>query len=332
MSLTTVDTDAVATIEAEERIEGRTPLQLAWRRLRRDWVAIASAIVIIALILVAIFAPLLTHWFGYPPSQPNTNTGLDANGLPLAPSGKHLLGTDELGRDIFSRAVYGARVSLFVGLLATLLATVAGTTVGLLAGFVGGWLDSVISRFIEVVLSYPYLIVALVAAATIGPSETMEIAVIAFFSFSSIARVIRGQVISIKAKEFVEAARSLGASRLRIMVVDILPNLVAPIIVLSTLLIPVAIVFESTLTFLGAGIDIRTPSWGGMLSECTQYYRVAWWYLVVPSSLLLMTTLAFNLLGDGIRDALDPRGDVLGAARNKGRRRFRKAGRKEVSA
>jgi ABC-type dipeptide/oligopeptide/nickel transport system permease subunit len=262
--------------------------------------------VILLLLLGAIFAPLLTKWFGYPPTRTNTNTGLTPDGLPIGPSSKYLLGTDQLGRDIFSRAVYGSRISLFVGLVSTLLATVVGVSVGLIAGFVGGWVDATISRVLEIVLSFPYLIVALVAAATIGPSMTMEIAVISFFSFAAMARIVRGQVISIKAKEYIEAARSLGAGSFRIMMVDILPNLLAPVIVIATLLIPTAIVFESTLTFLGAGIDIRIPSWGGMLSESTQYYRYAWWYLFVPSGLLLITTFAFNLLGDGVRDALDP--------------------------
>jgi peptide/nickel transport system permease protein len=295
--------------EPARAIQGRTPWQLAWARLRRDKVAVISAVVIVLIILMAIFAPLLTHWFGMDPERTNPNTGLSADGLPLGPSAEHLFGTDGLGRDMFSRAVYGARVSLIVGLLSTLCATVVGVTVGLVAGYFGGWLDTVLSRLIEIVLSFPYLIVALVVAATIGPSMIMEIVVITFFSFSAMARIVRGQVISIKEKEYIEAARSLGASDLRIMAIDILPNLLAPVIVLVTLLIPQAIVFESTLTFLGAGVDIRVPSWGGMLAESMQFYRVAWWYLFVPGGLLLLTTLVFNLLGDGVRDALDPRSE-----------------------
>jgi peptide/nickel transport system permease protein len=312
MSLTELETEVIpADAEPTRAIQGRTPWQLAWGRLRQDKVAIISSVIIVLIILMAICAPLLTHWFGSDPTQTNTNTGLDADGLPIGPSADHLLGTDQLGRDIFSRAVYGARVSLEVGLLSTFFATIVGVTIGLLAGYFSGWADAAISRVLEIVLSFPYLIVALVAAATIGPSETMEIAVIASFSFAAMARIVRGQVIAIKAREFVEAARSLGASRLRIMVIDILPNLLAPVIVLATLLIPQAIVTESTLTFLGAGVDIRIPSWGGMLAESTQYYRVAWWYLFVPSGLLLLTTLVFNLLGDGVRDALDPRSERI---------------------
>ncbi|HEU5157577.1 MAG TPA: ABC transporter permease [Streptosporangiaceae bacterium] len=318
MSLTELETEvAPADAEPTRTIQGRTPWQLAWARLRQDKVAIISSIIIIVILLMAIFAPVLTHWFGTDPTKTNTNTGLDADGLPIGPSADHLFGTDHLGRDIFSRAVYGARVSLEVGLLSTFFATIVGVTIGLLAGYFSGWADAVISRLLEIVLSFPYLIVALVAAATIGPSKTMVIVVIASFSFAAMARIVRGQVIAIKAREFVEAARSLGASRLRILVIDILPNLLAPVIVLVTLLIPQAIVTESTLTFLGAGVDIRIPSWGGMLSESTQYYRVAWWYLFVPSGMLLLTTLVFNLLGDGVRDALDPRSERIMARAGK---------------
>jgi peptide/nickel transport system permease protein len=310
MSLIDLEAE-VPPAQAEEAraIKGRTPWQLAWARLRQDKIAIISAVVIILILLMAVCAPLLTHWFGTDPTKTNTNTGLDPDGLPIGPGAHHLLGTDELGRDIFSRAIYGARVSLEVGLISTLFATVIGVAIGLVAGYYSGWLDSALSRVLEIVLSFPYLIVALVVAATIGPSETGEICVITAFSFAAIARVVRGQVIQIKAREYIEAARSLGAGNLRIMVIDILPNLLAPVIVLATLLIPTAIVTESTLTFLCAGVDIRIPSWGGMLSESTQYYRVAWWYLFVPSGLLLLTTLAFNMLGDGVRDALDPRSE-----------------------
>jgi ABC-type dipeptide/oligopeptide/nickel transport system permease subunit len=332
MSLTELEAEiSPPDAEPTHTIQGRTPWQLAWARLRQDKVAILSAVIIVLIILMAIFAPVLTHWFGADPTTPDTNTGLDANGLPIGPGADHLLGTDELGRDLFSRAVYGARVSLEVGLLSTLFATVVGVTVGLIAGYFSGWLDAAVSRLLEIVLSFPYLIVALVAAATIGPSEKMEIIVIASFSFAAMGRIVRGQVIAIKAREFIEAARALGASRRRIIVIDILPNLLAPVIVLSTLLIPQAIVTESTLTFLGAGVDIRIPSWGGMLSESTQYFRVAWWYLFVPSALLLLTTLVFNLLGDGVRDALDPRSERLLAKAGKPAKASSRRGRQTRS-
>jgi peptide/nickel transport system permease protein len=316
VSITELDVAAEPTGEPTV-IQGKTPWQLAWYRLSRDKVAIVSAVVIVLIVLSAIFAPVLVHWWGYPPKATDTTHGLSDEGLPLGPGSKHLLGTDQLGRDLFSRAVYGARVSLIVGISATLLSTIFGTALGIVAGYIGGWVDAVISRFLEIALSFPYLIAALVLAATIGPSMTMEIFVIAFFSFAATSRVIRGQVIAIKAKEYIEAARSLGAGTLRIMFIDVLPNLVAPVIVLGTMSLPLAITFESTLTFLGAGTDIRTPSWGGMLSESTQYFRVAPMYLFVPGLLLLITTLAFNLVGDGVRDALDPSSDRVFAKAGK---------------
>jgi len=157
------------------------------------------------------------------------------------------------------------------------------------------------------VLSLPYLVFAIALIAVVGPGLPVSIAVIAFFSFASVGRIVRGQVLSITQKEFIEAARSLGASDLRIMFVDILPNVLAPVIVYATLLIPASIVFEATLSFLGLGVVPPTASWGGMLSESIQYYQVAWWYVVFPGAALLITTLAFNLLGDSVRDAFDPR-------------------------
>jgi peptide/nickel transport system permease protein len=167
--------------------------------------------------------------------------------------------------------------------------------------------DSVLSRFMDVVLSLPYLVFAIALVSLSGPSLTITIAVITFFSWASVGRIVRGQVLAIKEKEFIEAARSIGSSHLRIMFVDLLPNVVAPTIVYATMLIPLSIVFESTLSFLGIGVLPPTATWGNMLSEAIPYYRVAWWFVAFPGLALLITTMAFNLLGDSIRDALDPR-------------------------
>jgi peptide/nickel transport system permease protein len=208
---------------------------------------------------------------------------------------------------VLVRICYGARVSLLAGVAASVLAVAVGVVIGLLAGYFGGMLDTALARFMDVVLSLPYLVFAIALISVVGPGLTVSIAVIAFFSFASVGRVVRGQVLSIAQKEFVEAARSLGAGDLRIMFVDILPNVLAPVIVYTTLLIPLAIVFEATLSFLGLGVVPPTASWGGMLSESIQYYQVAWWYVVFPGAALLITTLAFNLLGDSVRDAFDPR-------------------------
>jgi peptide/nickel transport system permease protein len=304
-----------------QQIEGRSPMRLAWARLRKDRVAIASLIVIILLILMAVAAPLIGKWLGYQPDIGDRTYGTTVDGLPVGPSGRHLLGTDRLGRDVLVRTIYGARVSLLVGLTATAIATVAGVVVGTFAGYYGGPMDTFLSRMMDVTLSFPYLLMAVALAAAFGASTTLTIIVIAFFSFASIGRIVRGQVLSLKEREFVEAARSLGANRLRIMFVDIVPNLVAQVTVLASLTIPASIIFESTLSFLGAGADPRTPSWGNQLADATDVYQIAPWTLFVPAGALLLTTLAFNMLGDAVRDALDPRAERIFAAQKKNKKR-----------
>jgi peptide/nickel transport system permease protein len=223
---------------------------------------------------------------------------------------------------LFVRVLYGARLSLFVGLTTTAIATVAGVAVGLISGYFGGVVDALLARFIDTALAFPFLVLALSLAVRFGSSLTIVIGVISFFSWAAIARIVRGQTLSIKEKEYIEAARSLGASPWRIMFVHILPNLMAPVLVLATLSIPAAIVFESTLSYLGIGIQPPTASWGNILAAAQTYYQVAKWFLVIPALALLITTLAFNLLGDGVRDALDPRTERIFAAGRNRRRRF----------
>jgi peptide/nickel transport system permease protein len=294
---------------AGEAIEGRSPWQLAWVRLRHDKVAVGSSIVIGVIVLLALFAPLIAHLVGHGPNEQFRTTGLSPQGIPVGPGSTFLFGTDDLGRDVLVRVIYGARISLLVGVVASGLAVVVGVIVGLTAGYFGGPVDSVLSRFMDVVLSLPYLVFAIALVSLLGPSLTISVAVIAFFSWASVGRIVRGQVLSIKEREFVEAARSVGASHLRIMFVDILPNVLAPTIVYATMLIPLSIVFESTLSFLGIGVLPPTATWGNMLSESIAYYRVAWWFVAFPGLALLITTMAFNLLGDCLRDALDPGGN-----------------------
>jgi peptide/nickel transport system permease protein len=300
-------------------IQGRSPWRLAWRRLRRDKVAVASAVVIVVLAVAALAAPVIAALAGHPPNTPYPDNGLSATGLPVPPSGTFLFGTDNLGRDLLVRVVYGARISLLVGLAATAIATLAGVAVGMCAGYFGGVIDAVLARIVDSVLATPYVILALAIIIIFGsrvPSLVIVIGVIAFFSWAAIARVVRGQTLSIREKEYIEAARSIGAGPLRIMVVDILPNLIAPVLVLATLAIPNAIVFESTLSFLGVGIQPPTASWGNLLASA-QDFPEAWWFLLFPAGFLLLTTLAFNLLGDGIRDALDPRTERLFASKRR---------------
>ncbi|MGI8331902.1 ABC transporter permease [Actinomadura scrupuli] len=302
------------------RVRGKSPVQLAWARFRRDRLAVASIVVLALIAAFALAAPLLATWTGHAYDATYPRTGLDVDGLPRGPGGQFWLGADQLGRDVLVRAAYGARISLVVGISASLLATFFGVVFGVLSGFAGGATDTILARFMDITLALPYLLVAIVLATTfqvtsVVASLSMTILVIAFFSFAATGRILRGQVISIKEKEFVEAARSLGAGRLRIMFVDLLPNLIAQITVLASLLIPTAIVFEATLSFLGVGVRAPMPSWGSMLGEGSDVFETAWWLLAVPGVLLLLTTLSFNLLGDGIRDALDPRGDRLPGGR-----------------
>jgi peptide/nickel transport system permease protein len=293
--------------EPAKEIQGRSPWQLAWARLRQDRLAIVSAIVILFITLVAIFAPVIAHLVGHGPGDQYPFTALNSFGLPAGPSRTFLFGADDLGRDVLVRVAYGTRISLIAGVVASGLAVIVGGIVGMVAGYFGTVVDTALSRFMDVILSFPLLLFAIALVSIVGPSLIVSIAVIAFFSWAVVGRIIRGQTLSLREKEFVEAARSLGASDLRIIFVDILPNLVAPLIVYSTLLIPASIVFEATLSFLGLGVVPPTPTWGNMLSDALGYYKVAWWFIFFPGGALLLTTLAFNLLGDSVRDALDPR-------------------------
>jgi len=330
MSITEVSFQASQVTDAPVvAIEGRSQWQLTWRRLRSDKVAIASIFVILIIVLFAILAPVIAHLTGHPVDQAYTNTGESPDGLPVAP-GSHgfLLGTDEIGRDLLVRIAYGARISLFVGLLTTAIATIMGVTLGLMAGYFGGVVDAILARFFDAALAFPFIVLALALASVFHPSLSIVIGVIAFFSWAGISRIVRGQTLSLKEKEYIEAAKSLGAGPWRIMFIDILPNLLGPVLVLATLYIPTAVTFEATLSFLGIGIPEPAPSWGNILSEAQQFYMVAWWYIVFPAVALLITTLAFNLLGDGIRDAIDPRTERIFAGSKSARKRGKRRGNK----
>lgn len=297
--------------EAAKRIEGRSPWRLAWERLRRDRAAMVSLVVIFLIVLMAIFAPLFASGTGHGVYEQFRTTGLSPDGLPRGPNGTFLLGTDDTGRDLLVRIAYGARVSLIVGVLATAFTVAIGTVVGLASGYFGRVVDTILARLIDINLSIPFLLFAISLASVFQPSLTIVIIVIGIFGWSSVARIVRGQVLSMREREYVEAARSLGAGPWRIMFIDILPNVIAPIIVYTTLLIPVSIVTEAALSYLGVGVQPPTADWGQMISEASGYYQQAWWFLVFPGLALLLTTLAFNIFGDGVRDAFDPRSDRL---------------------
>jgi peptide/nickel transport system permease protein len=298
-------------------IAARSPLQLFWRRFRRDRLAQTSGAFIALLVLVAIFAPLVVKLFGLPSPYTQNSSLSGPFGEPFGPNGAHPFGVDPLGQDIASRVIYGTRVSLEVGVLGTAIATVIGVTLGLLAGYYRGWTDTIISRLIDVTLSIPILLLGLGIGAAcavrgcvggaIQPGVGVIVFLIAFSTWSYFARIVRGLVLSLREREFVEAARALGASDARIMFREILPNLVAPIIVYASLQIPLNILFEAALSFLGVGVRPPTASWGQMIAAATPTFNTAWWYMVFPGAALLLTVLAFNLLGDGLRDALNPR-------------------------
>lgn len=297
-------------------VEGRSPWQLAWARLRRDKVAIGSFAVICLIVLLAVFAPVIAHLLGHGPNAQFRSTGISAQGIPVGPGSTFFFGADDLGRDVFLRVIYGARISLLVGVVASGLSVLVGLLVGLTAGYFAGFVDTMLSRFMDAVLALPFLMFAIALVSLVGPGLTITIAVIAFFSWASVGRIVRGQVMSVKAREFVEAARAVGSSHLRIMFVDLLPNVLPPAIIYATMLIPLSIVFESTLSFLGIGVLPPTATWGNMLAEAIPYYQVAWWFVAFPGLALVITTMAFNLLGDSVRDALDPRAGQAPAARD----------------
>jgi peptide/nickel transport system permease protein len=314
-------TTADVVIDAVNAPQARSPRQLFWARFKQDKAAIAGGVIIIVLILLAIFGGQLAERIsGHPQNEPY-GFMTDDFGIPYGPNSEFWFGADAAGRDLFVRTMYGARTSLLVGVLAAGIAVVIGTVIGLLAGFFGRWTDTTLSRGADVMLAVPQLLIAIGIVAScsttkegclnglIKPGLALVIFVIALFTWPYVARVVRGNTLSLKEKEFVEASRSIGAGNLRILGGDLLPNLAAPIIVLATLLIPQSILFEAALSYLGLGVPPDQASWGQILADASGLYDVAWWLMVFPGAFLVVTTLAFNLLGDGLRDALDVRTD-----------------------
>jgi peptide/nickel transport system permease protein len=309
--------DGLEFLDVGGDVVGRSPLQLFWRRLRQDRVALASLAFIVFLIVIAVAAPLVVSVLGLPgPYVQNLNL-TDSFGSPLGPTGAHPFGVDQLGEDVMSRVIYGTRVSLEVGIIGTGISTVIGVVVGMVAGFYRGWVDMLLSRFMDIVLSIPILLLGIGLGAAcavrgcvkgaVQPGVTTIIFIICVATWPYVGRIVRGLVLSMREREFVEASRALGASDLRIMFREILPNLAAPIIVYASLLIPTNILLEAALSFLGVGVRPPTASWGAMIAQAAPIFNTAWWFMVFPGIALVLTVLAFNLLGDGLQDALNPR-------------------------
>ena len=369
-------------LTGDESAGGPPRGQLVWRRLCEDRVAVVAMGAIAALILIAVFAPLIVKLVGARPPNDQSTKYLTSFGGATGPSAHNLFGTDDLGRDVFSRVVYGARVSLEVAVISTALIVAIGAAVGIVAGFYGGWVDTLLSRVTDIFLAFPLLLLALglgaacsigngcipvnyrnvgwvlialgvlAAAATAAllfarsyregdPAERRELCVralpwgvlvvlglafetvtpprtggliapgladvifvIAIAGWPYVARIVRGQTLSLREQQFVEAARSIGASDLRILTRHILPNLTSALVVAVMVLIPGVVLFEAALSFLGVGVQPPTPSWGSMISQATEVFESAWWFMVFPGVALLICVLAFNLLGDGLQDAL----------------------------
>jgi peptide/nickel transport system permease protein/oligopeptide transport system permease protein len=272
----------------------------AWTKFKRNHVAMLGLAIVLLFGVLALLAPLVAN---HDPLQTSFTT------IRKPPSAAFWLGTDELGRDIFSRMVYGARASLMAGLVSVFIALVAGVPLGLVAGYFGGWIDSIISRATEALLSIPFLILAIALAAFLGPSLTNAMIAIGVSAAPKFVRLTRGQALSARNEDYVQSARALGASDLRIVARHVFPNVMPPLIVQATITIATAIIAEASLSFLGLGLQPPSPSWGSMLNTAKNFMSQAPWMSIFPGSAIFLVVLGFNLLGDGLRDALDPRQD-----------------------
>lgn len=288
---------ALSSFESNRAVRSRYELMV--RRLVANRLALIGAFIIITLIVAAIVGPWLV------PDDPTT-MDLDKQFLP--PSRDHLLGTDDFGRDILSRIVSGAQLSLQVGIISVGIGAIAGSLVGLVSGYFGGWVDMLSQRMMEIMLAFPGLLLALAIVAVLGPSLANVMIAVGIGTVPAYSRLMRGQVLSLKKKEYVESAKASGARSVRIIFRHILPNTLSPLIVLSSLGIAGAILTGAALSFIGMGAQPPSPEWGAMLSSGREYLRHEWWIATFPGLALAITAFGFNLLGDGLRDAFDPRG------------------------
>jgi peptide/nickel transport system permease protein len=271
---------------------------LFWKRFKKNKLAVAGGIIVMALFIVAAFAPLIS------PYNPND---IDRSQILEQPSFKHPLGTDDLGRDILSRMIWGSRISLSVGFVAVGIATVIGMILGALSGYYGGWTERIVMRFIDIMLSIPTFFLILAVIAFIGPSIWNIMIIIGLTSWMGVARLVRAEFLSLKEREYVLAAKAVGSSDIRIIFRHIMLNSMAPVLVSAVLGVAGAVLVESALSFLGIGVQPPTPSWGNILTLGKDNIQIAWWLSVFPGLAILITVLGYNLLGEGIRDSIDPR-------------------------
>jgi len=292
--------------DADRLPEHQSQLALVWRRLKRDRLALLGAVIVALLVLVAIFADVLAP---YDPTVP-FDDGLTLQGMPvpstLPESSQFILGSDSSGRDLLSRIIFGARVSLTVGVLANGLAVTIGLVIGSIGGYFRGWVGALVMRFTDMMMAFPSLLLAIALVAVLKPSLWVIVLVIGLVYWTWIARVVYGEVLSLREREFVTAAVCAGASAGRVLFRHILPHLIPTAIVWGTLGIATNVMLEASLSYLGIGVQPPTPSWGGMIQQGQYYYRSAPWLILFPGLAIMLTVLSFNLLGDGLRDALDP--------------------------
>lgn len=270
------------------------------RRFIKNKLALIGLILLVLFILAAIFAPLLTTY---------QRDSIDLLNIESAPSLNHLLGTDELGRDVFTRLLYGGRVSLGVALSATVLQLLIGVTLGCTSGFYGKWIDNVIMRIVDTIMCFPFFVIAITIASLIGPSVWNVILIIGLLQWTGIVRIVRAEILSLKQSEFIEAARALGISDFKIIITHLIPNTLSPIIVNATLNIAQGILMEAGLSFLGLGVKQPQPSWGNILSaaQSMRVLKFEWWLWIPAGLLVFLSVLSINFVGDGLRDALDPK-------------------------
>ena len=272
--------------------------KLFWRRFTKNWLAVSGGIIVLFLVLVAVFAPIIS---------PYDYKAINVKIVLIPPEWAHPFGTDELGRDLLSRMIWGSRISLLVGFVAVGISTAIGVLVGAVAGFYGRWVDSVVMRFVDIMLSIPSFFLILTVIAFVGPSIWNIMIIIGLTSWMGVARLVRAEFLTLKEREFVMAARGLGAGNLRIIFRHILPNAMAPVIVSAILGVGGAVLIESGLSFLGLGVQPPTASWGNILTTGKDNMEIAWWLSFFPGLAILIAVLGYNLLGEGIRDAIDPR-------------------------